>query len=853
MPDSAILSFDDWMKEGEEEDRRLAATQQQKQADGFLSRIFDSGRAEYGPQMDRPEAREHLESLEKQGRLVRIPGTSGLAGGKHDETWGETAGKIALAGGVGLGLGAATAAFPALALPLAVVGGGLLAAEGGKAVGGYKGGDVGGEVNLSDLVALGVGAKTGKVGYGLGKAGTAPFVKPPNKVIPPREDATVLPESPTPPPPPPPPAAPRRGTPLEPEPLPQGMDAFAQARFRHEKYLRDLEARRRADTEAFRADRAAAKEESSARVRRESNDEHVFQDRLYRESQHDAAVKRQAEELELARARREAEKPPTVDAGILQPELPLGLPAGSEQRLLGPGTRLDRAYMELAGAAEGHGSDDVIALPSSIKDPGVRIDRIDRIMRRAKNELEAGRVEDLLKQSEGADRGTPFSEIFPKRTARGADQGAKAAEQYSAYKESVGERRLPFSRAIELDPTTLNVDAATYQYKGGGNERGVTGKLSNLRRANFKPLDWEASTIVVHERADGSRFVVDGHQRTDYATRMTQETGERFPIRAIVLKEADGWTTGDVRAVAAGKNIRDGSGTAVDAAKILRENPHFDLGSLPSQGAMVRDAVGLAKLSDQAFQEVAAGGLKESFGSRLGELVPDKKLHAELVGQLQKLNPRNEMEAVSYIQNLQRFGIEEAPDAGQGMLFGTKLGNPLVIFRTELESRLLGDLMRARRIMSGAARGDSTLRGVGYETKPEIAKAEALEARRLEEWITQQAGLNGPIADSLTAGARRLASGEKIDGVAADVLSVVRAVAEGKEPAAGLGGGGGAANEPLRVRPSAGGPGEEGLTAALDELQGGLFSGEAPSPSGAATLLDSIATSAKKPTRRRRK
>src|SRR5690606_26102459 len=141
-------------------------------------------------------------------------------------------------------------------------------------------------------------------------------------------------------------------------------------------------------------------------------------------------------------------------------------------------------------------------------------------------------------------------------------------------------------------------DARTFQYKSGGDEHGVTNRLRNVKR-------WDqssAGTIMVWERRDGKRFVVNGHQRVGLAQRVKAADPPQNPILyGEVFREADGYTAADMRVKAALVNIREGSGTAIDAAKIFREAPQFIDESLPATEATVKHGLPLSKLSDEAF------------------------------------------------------------------------------------------------------------------------------------------------------------------------------------------------------------------------------------------------------------
>src|SRR5690606_26573917 len=134
-------------------------------------------------------------------------------------------------------------------------------------------------------------------------------------------------------------------------------------------------------------------------------------------------------------------------------------------------------------------------------------------------------------------------------------------------------------------------------FKAGGDEFGVTDRLAGITK-------WEperSGVMLVYEFADGSRIIADGHQRLGLAKRLAGQ-GQDVQAAVMVLREQDGVTPAMARARAAYKNMAEGSGSATDAAKILRDSGATlaDL-NLPPKSAMLRDAEGLSQVNDDVF------------------------------------------------------------------------------------------------------------------------------------------------------------------------------------------------------------------------------------------------------------
>lgn len=150
----------------------------------------------------------------------------------------------------------------------------------------------------------------------------------------------------------------------------------------------------------------------------------------------------------------------------------------------------------------------------------------------------------------------------------GAGAGAASVTAYQAWRAAT-ERTV-----LDGKPTTLaRVDAGrviadpeTFQFKSGGDAKGVTDRLKGVK--SWNPA--AAGKVMVFERADGQQVIADGHQRTGLAQRLMADGHAPIKLDAIVLREKDGWSARDVRAYAAIKNMHESSGNPLDMAKVMR-------------------------------------------------------------------------------------------------------------------------------------------------------------------------------------------------------------------------------------------------------------------------------------------
>lgn len=160
----------------------------------------------------------------------------------------------------------------------------------------------------------------------------------------------------------------------------------------------------------------------------------------------------------------------------------------------------------------------------------------------------------------------------------------------------------------------LKVDPKRFQYKLGGNKQGVTDALSDAK--------WDqdlADPIHIWEDPeDGHEYVVNGHHRYDLAE---QAGADRIDVNKIDNKK---WpTAADARRFGALKNIADGNGTSVDAAKFMREKG-YTVDDLRETGLslkknVAKEGLALSRLDDHLFDQVVDGRIDPKIGAAIGE------------------------------------------------------------------------------------------------------------------------------------------------------------------------------------------------------------------------------------------
>ena len=109
-----------------------------------------------------------------------------------------------------------------------------------------------------------------------------------------------------------------------------------------------------------------------------------------------------------------------------------------------------------------------------------------------------------------------------------------------------------------MNPRDLVLEPEVFQYKAAG-ARGIQAPL----KGRYNEL--AAGNILVYERLNGKRVVLNGHHRVDLA--LKKSIAE---VNVQIIKEADGYTVQDAIKIGAETNILEGKGTIYDNAKYAR-------------------------------------------------------------------------------------------------------------------------------------------------------------------------------------------------------------------------------------------------------------------------------------------
>lgn len=381
--------------------------------------------------------------------------------------------------------------------------------------------------------------------------------------------------------------------------------------------------------------------------------------------------------------------------------------------------------------------------------------------------------------------------------------------------------RAPVER---FDPREILTDAEAYQFKAGGDAAGVTDRLMGVEQWD----DLKAGTLILHQRLDGTLYVADGHQRLGLAQRLAG-AGQDVQVDARVLRESEGISIEDARAFAAAKNIAEGTGTPIDAAKVLRARPDL-FAALPPRSRLVRIANDLGRLGDEPFGMVINELVDPAHAAIVAARVADEAAQAGVMRLLAKAKPETDREA--------RALVDEAIAAGFGRevqtsLFGdAEIADSLIVERAKIRSAAVRRLSRDRRVFETLTAEAERIRAAGNVLQEGENARRARLAGQAEEILDRLANRKGPVGDALAAAAARARADGRLGPAVDDFVTALRGALDG-DGGDGLPGGAGGS-----VRPPAA---EDGTLPAAADAPDDLTAGDV-TPDREVTSLPDDAT-----------
>lgn len=185
--------------------------------------------------------------------------------------------------------------------------------------------------------------------------------------------------------------------------------------------------------------------------------------------------------------------------------------------------------------------------------------------------------------------------------------------------------------------------------------------------------------------------------------------------------------------------------TPLEGARLLRELPDA-AGALPLSPHKLKQAIGLSRLSDAAFERVAAGEIPPQFAAVIGNQVEDAGRHAGLVGDMAAAGVKSEKAAKLFVgQSLAGPTSAEA----HAIRFGAgQAERELMPERVAVLERALNGLVRDKRIRAVLEREAPGLKGKAL-------------LQPLNDLVTRVSELPGRVSELLQEAAAEVAGGAK--------------------------------------------------------------------------------------------
>jgi len=387
-----------------------------------------------------------------------------------------------------------------------------------------------------------------------------------------------------------------------------------------------------------------------------------------------------------------------------------------------------------------------------------------------------------------------------------------------------------------FDPAEIQVDAELFQFKAGGDEYGVSDRLLGIKI-------WDAvkaGQILVYEFADGRLFIADGHQRLGLARRIkAEDPTQDVRLYGHIIREVDGITPEMARVIAAMKNIAEGTGTAIDAAKVLRVAPER-IGELPPRSALVRQAQGLTLLSDEAFGAVINGVVPSNYAALVGRLIPDDEgLQSNAISVLAKTDPANEFQAEAIVRQVRDAGAERVT---QDSLFGEEIiTESYFTERARILDRAQKQLRQDKAAFGTLVRNAERLEAEGNQLARAANERRANNDSQAIALLQALANRKGPVSDALNAAARSARESGSYAEPTRNFVDAVRLAAEsGDFDRISTGDVGQLIDAPTQSRTTKDvseravedfdEPGGQGVRDQGDQLQGDIFGAADPEP-----------------------
>lgn len=318
---------------------------------------------------------------------------------------------------------------------------------------------------------------------------------------------------------------------------------------------------------------------------------------------------------------------------------------------------------------------------------------------------------------------------------------------------------------------------------GIGGEKAALDDLDSLIKLRVKTNDGKVGNINLKKAKEfnkGRKAIVDGHQRLGLAKRLKAQ-GQKPLLPAYTFREADGFLPEAAMVKGMLINLRNNTGSAVDAARVLRSKYNIDWNkvkaSLPPRSRIVKNADGLTKLSDDAWGLFLNKNVNEDLASLVGNILDNKSLHNKVLATLMKRKFASLQEMDFVINSIKN---SDTVKSQQETLFGTDfLEESLFFEKAQLISYVTSNKKRLKQAFETIVKSDKDLSAAGNILKKEQNIEQGIENAKILEKLNIIGSRVGELSDDLNRAAKILKEGNTTEAREAAQQAIQRAVERG--------------------------------------------------------------------------
>ena len=305
----------------------------------------------------------------------------------------------------------------------------------------------------------------------------------------------------------------------------------------------------------------------------------------------------------------------------------------------------------------------------------------------------------------------------------------------------------------------MYVDPARFQYKI--KNIGADGVTAELKDTKVWNPELGGVLLVWRDPETGKDYVVNGHHR--------RELAGRSGAKELNVRYIDAPNHVEARARGALANIAEGRGTALDAAKFMRDSKktpeQLKEAGVSMSGKVAADAAVLVGLNEKSFQALTQGMLDEDKAVAVAKYLPDQALQQKL---FKKLETREEDGKEWSIKEIETAARKMA-NAGKLVTQGTDLFGDFEsedsTFDQEVEieayvrRQLAQDANDFKAVASERRAERVASAGNVLATDENASRHKAAEVAASE--FDRESGLKGPVTATIQEFAAKLAKATK--------------------------------------------------------------------------------------------